>query len=361
MCRIAPWLLLALVTAAGADNDRFTRLMGWGGGEPDKVVPAMAEVGFTDILVWQKDPAYLRKLVAAGQAHHVGVWVCVWLGDVKDWQRRYPGTPPPLQVMNDAENQAVERLRAEVKTHQTEYQYGGEPLAGHTEALLDDLLCPHQASVERLFEDQLRDIVEVPGLTGVAFDYFGYRNYRCCRCAHSQALLADWRQAHPQLDEREASDRFSRDSLVGLCNRLSDYARFTRPGIQVSGHVYPVFLPEPLYGNQLNWDLCGQTAAWFFEPFWSLEKITSYSRNIASEAARYHSGARGAGLIGIYLQPGRYAVKTPARIEQELRALRDGGLTCVQVCSVNDVLKDAAVREVFASWAPRRSTAKQVP
>jgi hypothetical protein len=346
--------LAVLAAPARADGGRFAQLMGWGGGDPAVVVPAAAEVGFTDLIVWRQDPEYLKDLIAQAQAHGMNVYVSLYLGDVKDWKRRYPDVAPPMQEMNAEELAAAARTEAELKEKRADYQYGGEPVSKQLEVFTGKLLCFHDPRVVEFFRAQIRDLLAVEGLTGIAFDYFGYRNYHCCRCATSQAALAEYRKAHPEVPEAEAEEKFSLETLVGVQNDLADYARSLKPGAKITGHVYPVYLPEPLYGNRLNWDLCGQTAAWFFEPFWSEEKIEAYSRVIAGEARRYWPNAEGAALIGIYNQPERYPVKRPERVERELRAILAGGVKCLQVCSLNDVLNDAPTREVFARYAPER-------
>ncbi|MCX6909055.1 MAG: hypothetical protein NTY01_13575 [Verrucomicrobia bacterium] len=42
-----------------------------------------------------------------------------------------------------------------------------------------------------------------------------------------------------------------------------------------------------------------------------------------------------------------YPVKGPERLAQELQAILDDGGDRVQVCSLNDVLKDQSTREMF--------------
>jgi hypothetical protein len=352
---LLPALVLLSAHAGAAPQPRFTQLVGWGGGDPATIVPAAADVGFTDIVVWRQDHDYLTQLVEQAQRHGIGVYVSLYLGDVKDWAKRYPDVPPPMQEIDATEQAAVARIEAALEAKTSDYQYGGEPVSDELEVFTNELLCFHDPRVVEFFQAQIRDILAVPGITGIAFDFFGYRNYRCCRCPRSMDLLDEYRQAHPDLPEAEALQRFSLDTLVAVQNDLATYARTLKPQVKVTGHVYPVYLPEPLYGNRLNWDTCGQTAAWFFEPFWTERKIRSYSRAIAHQAKRYWANAEGAALIGVYVRPGRYPVKGPERIERELRAILDGGTRRVQVCSLNDVLDDPATREVFRKFAPERA------
>src|SRR5208337_2720697 len=160
----------------------------------------------------------------------------------------------------------------------------------------------------------------VEGLRGIAFDFFGYRNYHCCYCPRSMQLFEQYRKRHPELAADKALDAFSLESLVDFNNSLAAYARQVNPNLKIITHVYPVFLPEPLYGNRLDVDECGQTAAWFFEPFWDYEKTRQYSRIIFGEAKAYFPRCEGTALIGIYDQPGKFSVKTPERVAEELQA-----------------------------------------
>ena len=326
----------------------FVQLTGWGGGKPEEVVPQAAEVGFHELILFNRDPEYLRRFVEVAQPYHIGINGCVHLGDVRDWKKRRPGVDPPLQDMNGEEVAAQERLRADQTKGKSGYQYGGEPVKG-IEVLQEPLLCMDHPGVRSFFEEQIRELLQVPGLRGIALDFFGYQNYRCCRCPRSQARFEEWFRKNHVLSRDQARDQFSRDTLVDFVNGLSHFVRSVRPDAQVACHVYPVFLPEPLYGNRLDVDFCGQTAAWFFEPFWGEEKIRSYTRIICGKESekKYFSRAEGVAMMGVYTQPERFSMKSPERLSHELQAILDGGGDRVQVCSFNDVLKDLATREVF--------------
>lgn len=341
-------LCLSLLTAApalGAEG-RFVQLTGWGGGKPDEIVPQAAEVGFHEIIVWNHDPQYLGQLVAVGQKHKIGIYSSIHLSDLKDWDKRRPGVSPPLQEMNSVENAALERIRADKTKGKSGYQYGGEPVRG-TEVLETPLLCFHHPEVRPFFEEQVRGLLRVPGLRGVAMDFFGYRNYRCCRCPESMKAFEAWRRRHPDLARDKALDRFSLETLVDFVNGLARYARSVAAEAKVACHVYPVFLPEPLYGNRLDVDFCGQTAAWYFEPFWSYEKIRAYTQVICGEEKKHFPRPEGVAMIGVYTRPALYPVKSPERLTKELQAILAGQGDRVQVCSLNDVLSDPATREVF--------------
>ena len=337
-------MILALTTARAESG--FVQLTGWGGGNPEEIVPQAAEVGFNEIIVVNHDTNYLRRLVEAGRQHGIGIYSSIFLSDVKDWQKRRAGIAPPLQEMNQEENAALDRIEADKTRGKSRYQYGGEPFQP-VEVLTSPMLCFHVPEVPAFFKEQVRDILSVPGIKGIAFDFFGYRNYRCCRCARSMAAFEAWHRQNPALSREKTLDQFSLETLVEFTNSLAHYARSIRPGAKVQCHVYPVFLPEPLYGNRLDVDYCGQTAAWYFEPLWSIGKIRDYSRVIFGQEKKYFQRAEGVALVGVYNRPELYPVKGSDRLTQELQAILDGGGDRVQVCSFNDVLNDPPTREVF--------------
>ncbi|MFZ2641272.1 MAG: hypothetical protein WA117_09775 [Verrucomicrobiia bacterium] len=343
-------LILALESAQA--EEQFIQLTGWGGGKPDEIVPQAAEVGFNEIIVWNQSPDYLAQLVEVGKRHNIGIYSSIFLSDVKGWMKRRAGIAPPLQEMNAQENAALERIHADTSKGKSNYQYGGEPVQS-VEVLTYPMLCFHVPAVLEFFKEQIRDVLAVPGLKGIAFDFFGYRNYRCCRCKESQAAFVEWRKQHPDLEPGKALERFSLETLVNFTNTLADYARSVRREAKVACHIYPVFIPEPLYGNRLNVDYCGQTAAWYFDPLWSREKIRDYSRVIFGQEKKHFPKAEGVALVGVYTRPKLYPVKGPERLTLELQAILDGGGDKVQVCSLNDVLNDKDTREVFKRFFKR--------
>lgn len=347
----APFLAAGLLMAATADAQLPAErvLTGWGGGKATEAVPQAAAAGFAELVVHHEDTANFASYIELGKVHHIGIYGWMYLGDLPAWRQAFPDSDPPLQVMNPAEQEALAQLAADTTPGKSGYQFGGEPVRG-LEVLETPLLCFHDPRVAKALQLQAAGILSVPGVRGVAFDYFGYQNYRCCHCPESLKQLAVYQAQHPDLAPAVALERFSLATLVEFNNRLAAYAYTVRPDAKVITHVYPVYLPEPLYGNRLDLDACGQTAAWFFEPFWSLEKIGSYARIIAAEANRYYPRPRGAALLGYYNSPNHFPVKSPARLQAELQAILDSGCTRVQVCSFGDVLKTPEAAAVFRSF-----------
>ncbi|MHB9025498.1 MAG: hypothetical protein ACYC7E_15235 [Armatimonadota bacterium] len=340
-------LVLLVVVAAQGQGKR--ELIGWfGEGDPAVFVPKAAEIGTRALVV--ADPAKLAAYVAEGKKHGVDIYGLVCPLDSGAWKKRYPDAPIPWQVMNRQELDAYARMKkAPSNPLNPTSQEGGEPVE-ELEVLGNQILCFHDPRVEACLADALVMVLKVPGVRGVAFDVFGYQNYRCCRCPLSEKLFAEFQRQHPELSREVARDRFSLETLVGFINRLASHARQASPRARTMIHIYPVFLPEPLYGNRLDIDFCGQTAAWFFLPFWSNEKISAYSRIIARDARRYYRRPYGSALLGYYNMPDRYTVKSPEQVERELQAIFAGGCNSVMVCSLGNVLKTPETAAVFKRY-----------
>jgi hypothetical protein len=343
----AAWVACA---PAAEPPARLESLWGWVGGCTGTTVSNAAAVGFTDLLTWTTDPKALGGLVPVAAERGLRVFATVTLSPGY-WKKDRPGEPLPLQELNAAEKASLEALRTSKGVTDPPYQHGGEPLSDH-EVLTSDLLCFHRAGVADAVKARIREALTVPGLRGIAFDGIGYQNYRCCRCAESEKQLAEWRKARPELSEAQACDAFSLETLVAFQNDLAAFARSLRPDVLTSLHIWPVFAPEPLYGNRLDVDYCGQTAAWY--TLWGLDKVRDYARIIAGQEKRHHPRPTGVAMVGYYHQRGGFPEKTPERVEAELRAILEGGCRHVQVCGLNDVLKNPAVAEVFRKFAPQR-------
>ena len=348
--------LIALTVSLGvsggfADGDRSVTLTGWGIDEKnlDQCMADAAAVGFDELITWSTDPAFLRKAVAAGQKNDIKVFSCLSpMGAVGSrWNKRYPGRPVPWQVMSDDEEAARKFIMAGRNQYLIPYQFGGEPLLTN-EVLTTPIICLSNREARDLFEPVIDEIAAVPGLAGLAFDGFGYQNYRCCRCGQCQKLLAEYRGKHPELSAEAAEVGFFRDSLVDYLNYLADYARSKRPDLKTCLHIWPVFAPEPLYGNRLDVDYCGQTAAWY--TLWPQEKIAAYSRTISGEARKYYPRQQGVGMIGYYDRPGEFPVKDAARVDMELKTMLSNGCRHIQVCSSLHVIRNKDIAAVFRKY-----------
>jgi len=318
---------------------------GWGGmRDPEKVIQCAREIGFNALMVHGKKE---RMTAFCELARENGIETYYWFSlTARDKEMK-----PFQQVIDPADEKRLAEIKADRDPTKHGYQFGGEPVPGQHDVLQARLLCFHRPEVVAYARKRVREMLEAcPALTGVAFDFFGYQNYRCCLCPHSLKRLEAYRNAHPGLSRDAARDRFSLETLVNFTNGLADYVREVRPGAKTVIHVYPVFLPDPLYGNRLDVDYCCQTVAWFFKPYWSREKIERYTRTVVEQQNRYHARQQGIPFVGVYV--GRpYADKSPERLAEELRIIKESGkTTSLSVCSFNEFVKHPEMRQVVKKW-----------
>ena len=345
-------LALALAVSSGsAGSLPKATLMGAGIDEKhlNEFMAHAEAVGFDALISEATDPVFLKAAVAAGAKHHIKIFACLlpMSGAGRLWEKRNPGCPIPWQVMNDDENAARNFIMAGTNQYLIPYQFGGEPKMKN-EVLIQKIICLNNQDARDLLKSVIDEIVSVPGLEGLFFDGFGYQNFHRCYCDLCQKLLAGFRAKHPEMSQEESEVSFFRETLVDSINTLADYARSKEKNIKTSIHIWPVFSPDPLYGNRLDVDFCGQTAAWF--TLWPEGKIAEYSQIISGKAQIYHQRQIGLGMIGYYDMPGRFPVKDAARVDLELRTILETGCRRIQVCDARDVLKNKEIAAVFKKY-----------
>ena len=325
--------------------DRFKTVFSWGCVTDEETARAYAEIGVTDV--------FYKGADGLAAARKYGLRAYCGFGPrgngpqvlTPEQQRRFdhlaaadlrgrtPAGPELDRIVNER--------RAAAKC-----QYGGEPVT-------DGDLCPEpipcflgDTNCAASFAALAKTLAENPGADGIALDYIGYTNLRSCECDGCKARLAAWLKER-WLEENEANrDRFFREGLVGYVNALVAEAKRIRPGIRVAIHLYPVFLPDPLYGRDLTADCVQETAAWYFP--WPEEKIADYTRKIVS--AERLPGSVGVPFVGLNATPGMpLEVKSPERLEAELGLILANGGDRLAVCGGDDMLKPG-YREVFAKY-----------
>ncbi|MFA7184789.1 MAG: carbohydrate-binding family 9-like protein, partial [Victivallales bacterium] len=149
----------------------------------------------------------------------------------------------------------------------TDYQRGGEP---HGKEVLytkrPEFLHPFVRQENKKRINKLID----RGFAGIAFDFIGYQNYYGSFSPLARRCLME--SINPSIPEQKARDHFFEQTLVDFYRDMYDhakkYAAAKARKIDISCHIYPVFLPNPLYGNKCKVDYCGQTVSWFFKPYW---------------------------------------------------------------------------------------------
>lgn len=359
------WVVVAVsllfLTRAMGDEPTPRQLAGWGLDlrDPESFMARAAETGFEVLITSSTDAVLLGKAIEAGQRHGIEVFVCINpIGLARRlWSQHLPDQPVPWQVMTEQQEAAFSFINAGRNKYLIPYQWGGEPMLTH-EVLVYRIVCMANRRMRSLFEPVLKEILAIPGVAGIALDGFGYQNYHRCHCDTCSSLLAAFLQENPQLTETEAEIAFFRNMLVAYVNGLLGDARRIRPEVKTLIHIWPVFAPEPLYGNRLDVDYCGQTAAWYTR--WPEEKIEAYSRIIHAEAQRHHSRQIGVGMIGYYDKPEQFPVKDAQRVDRELHHMLSNGITHVQVCGTGDVLDNPEITSVFKRYfGPPEQTAAQ--
>jgi hypothetical protein len=343
--------VLLAVSNGFADDIKPVTLTGWGidSKNPEKFIADAEEVGFDVLITWANEPVFLKRAVEVAKKHNIKIFSCITpMGGLgTSWKKHYLERPIPWQIMTDDEEAALKFIKAGKNKYIIPYQFGGEPEMTN-EVLGSKIICFNDLEARELYKPLIDDIVSVPGIEGLAFDGFGYQNYRCCHCEHCQKLLAEYSKSHPEISKAEREIAFFRDTLVDYINYLADYARSKKKDIKTSIHIWPVFAPDPLYGNRLNVDYCGQTAAWY--TLWPEEKIAEYSKIISENAKKYHQRQQGVGMIGYYDKPGQFPVKDASRVDMELKTMIENGCRRIQVCGAKDVIDNKDISAVFKKY-----------
>jgi hypothetical protein len=378
------------------DNlSRFERFFAWGKSLEDEMyIKRVAELGVTDLIGGTPSSNAAALYAAAG----ISLYPVVTL-NVTGWEKKYADKPPALQKMTEAETAARDLINGVTSAHrpsirkddepdepsdwnmtgkqkkaiesmsranykiQSHYQWGGEVEGRHfgkeknTEVLLANILCFNTPEVKELVRDRIRAALAVPGVKGVAFDGIGYQNYHACYCPICEQLFAEYCEKEKKDPKQGAArDEFSLKCLVDFNNELVDFAKSVKADAVTVNHIWPVYMPEPLYGNRLKMDYCGQTAAWYM--YWDPWRIEKYSRFITGEQEKYFKGARGAAFIGYYASP-NFPVKTAAKVESELRAILRGGSKCLMMCGLEDLMRNGDIYLVFKKFCSRPDAAPE--
>lgn len=224
------------------------------------------------------------------------------------------------------------------------FQFGGEPVPGNREVLHLNLACPRDPGIVEYSVAEATRARQL-GYDGICWDFVGYRNYRSCECETCTESLNRLRAK-----TNMTSEAFYLSALTGLYSSLYVETKRRNPDLLIATHVYPVYLPNILYGKKLMVDYFGETVAWFFKPHWSFRKIRTYTRKTLGTASEFLP-SEAMPMIGFY-GDGEFAGdrKNPSRLELELRILRNQGTRHLMMCELGHLLRDtAAMRVVKAS------------
>lgn len=226
------------------------------------------------------------------------------------------------QKLRPEEEEAFQKQQNDKQRMEHGYQGGGAPLPGHREYLWISPNCLDYPEVMAATKEHIRKYVEgCSRLTGIALDMFGYQNYRDCVCPASEDAFKKWLAETKLAPDTEARAIFFLRHLAEQQNELCDFARALKPEIKITVHVWPTFLPEPIYGNRLNLDYCAQTCAWFFLPYWSDEAIARHTEIVVNEAKKYYPRPTGVPFVGLSVGKGANGDKSPERFLHEVNVI----------------------------------------
>ena len=225
------------------------------------------------------------------------------------------------------------------------YQYGGEPLPGNREILDLNLACPNDPGVPGYALEHVSRVLET-GFDGIVWDFIGYRNYHSCECPLCRAGLEEFRGQHPELEDEELRNAYYEKALVDLYDLLYRETKKIAPDMIIGNHIYPVFLPDIFYGLKLKLDYCSNTVAWFFKPFWPLDKVREYTE-ITLNGPYAHEQTAGMPMIGFYTD-GRFARdrRSAERLSAEFEIFKQAGAQHLIMCELGHILRDPEAAEV---------------
>lgn len=330
------------VSRPGFGQRKFERFFVWSMPLTESLALQAADIGATDVIVNHGN----RVQLELAKKYQLRVYPCI-VPTVGLW-KKYRTEPAPQQVMLP-EEEAIYQFRWIDKAEGllNPSHYGGEPVYDpSTGKYLADpistrLLCLSHPEVRKVVEQQIDTLCAKPEYDGIAFDFVGYMNGKGCYCDTCRQKYQQFLQQAGRKSFPAAEDAFYLQELVNFCNHMHRYIKEKCPNFKTMSHLYPVFLPQPLYGRLLEYDYCLETAAWYFP--WSEEKILDYSRAISAYE-------RGVHFIGYYKPRGTFPEKNAAKVDLELKTMLRGGARHLSVCGFQDVLENPVIYGVFKRY-----------
>ena len=98
-------------------------------------------------------------------------------------------------------------------------------------------------------------------------------------------------------DSSENQTAFYRQKIVEYYDKVITYVKSKHPSFKFVVHIYPDFKNDPLYGNRIKADYCGQTVSWYFK--FDQVKIRKYTQYVVKDAQDYHNFVQGVPFIGL--------------------------------------------------------------
>ncbi len=318
-------------TADVAKPQKFKRVFCWGMPDSEEKARRFQEAGVTDIYVHNQ--MQLELALKYGMTPYCGTFTPCG----KHRQVMSPDEEKHFAYINGSD---LKGLGAAEKTAiidkrriETKHRFGGEP-----EAELDTLnsvrIACFLSDVDYELSKKSLDKIcsKVEGVKGIYFDYLGYSNFKGCYCDVCLAAYKNFLAERQLADNQANKDMFYRDVLVKYYNDMISYVKSRHPDFKVVVHIYPFLQQEPLYGNRVNADFCGQTVAWYFP--WKEKKIREYTKAVLAGQNDYFKNVSGVPFLGINTKPGgSFWRKSPETLEKELHILLDSGADTLMVCS----------------------------
>ena len=315
---------------------KFQHFFSWGAPVNDTQAARYASAGVTDILVYtpkQSDLAVKHGMIPyCGVFTPAGPHLQVLSREEEKYHRYINGLDMKPNHPDRKTFKAIINRRRMEKRH----RFGGENEHNPIDTVnnIKGIPCFNSDPDYTMSKQKLDRIIAkaAPEVKGICFDYLGYTNQHGCYCENCVSAYREFLKSGSLSDTVENRNIFYRDKLVAYYNAMIDYVKKKRPDFKVVVHIYPVFRPEPLYGNRTKADFCGQTAAWYFQ--WPLDKVSRYTRIIVERAAEFHPGAVGVPFVGVQAVKGNaLAYKSPEQLELELQTILAAGGRSLQVCS----------------------------
>ena len=344
--------------AEAQEAPHFTRVFSWGLPHNDDAAKRYAQAGVTDIPVRNKKQYDLA--VKYGMTPYyscfspAGPHFQVVTPEEEKFRSYISGRDLDKKLSRAERNKIIHRRRVEKK-----YRYGGEKEV-EMDVLSENIYCFISDTDLSYTRKKLDKILKnaVPGIKGLYFDYIGYINHKGCYCKNCLEKLKAYLQKNQFSDTPANRDIFYRNELVKYYNKAIDYVKSQRPDFKIVAHLYPDFQPDPIFGNRLKLDYCGQTVAWYFK--WPREKIFNYTRYVVEHAKDYYSFSEGIPFLGINSsRTTSLGYKTPADLEKELQTILAAGGRTLMICT-GSVMIEKGYFEVFRKYCnPRKSSGEK--
>ena len=327
---------------------KFERLFCWECPWTEELARRFASAGVTDIMVKNQKHYQLAKKYGL-----TPYWKCftpvgphnqVMTPQEEKYQAYIMGKDLASNLSKEERKRILDQRRTS-----TQYRYGGE-MVREFDTVGIDIPCFNSDTDFSLSAKRLNALLaDAPkDAAGMYIDYVGYTNHEGCYCKNCLALYKEYLQKNKLADTKENKTAFYRLKIVEYYDKVMAYVKSRHPHFKFVVHIYPDFKNDPLYGNRIKADYCGQTVSWYFK--WDQPKIRKYTKFVIEHANDHHKHVSGVPFIGINPTPGSSLVsKTPQEVEKELQTIWAAGGRSLLVCSGRAVA-EPGYYEVFKKY-----------